>query len=223
MAWMYERPYATARGTRESYRQWEEEEEPLRGSGRRALHWRHLQSHIKLGADADADALSPHRQLAERRRLDASTAAWRVAEQVRLDEGPDEKTRRKRFVEPKAQSASIAPYGIVKVHANDRPSKRVLIGPQDDLDWNYSPRSRTPPPSTKRIIPAPGAATTGNTVRVLDLEARAPVEEAVAPRGMKKIIPPDALLPNFVGATDAKVDRGLRCHYDVPNTLSFRM
>eukprot|EP00672_Neobodo_designis_P019527 CAMPEP_0174843362 /NCGR_PEP_ID=MMETSP1114-20130205/10474_1 /TAXON_ID=312471 /ORGANISM="Neobodo designis, Strain CCAP 1951/1" /LENGTH=78 /DNA_ID=CAMNT_0016077579 /DNA_START=54 /DNA_END=287 /DNA_ORIENTATION=+ len=76
MAWLYESPYHSQRGRPEAYQQWAEEE-PLRGSGRRANHWRHLDSHFSISHGHDEQVVmrndvSPHRRLATRRREEAS-------------------------------------------------------------------------------------------------------------------------------------------------------
>ena len=223
MSFIYEQPYTYRRGGPDDYRQWADEQPTHVGSGRRALHWRHLDSHFRIADGSDMHDEAPHRQMELRRRQEAAAAAQRALERARLDD-PVGTTRRKRFVPPRAQAASIAPYGIVVEHEAPRMSKRMLIGPEDDLNPDYSPRrAHTPPASVRRSVPCPGAAVTRDTSRVLDLNIRRPEEEAVRPRGMRKITPEDALQDNYVGKRDAKVDRGLRCHYDIQHNLSFHI
>lgn len=218
MAWLYERPYAVARGNETSYRQWEDERPVLQGSGRRAIHWRHLDSHIKFSHDHSADDYSPSRDLAERRRQQAKAEAINVAERtIFLSDDSVKAPQRKRYVEPKAQAASVEPYGIIRENYNDRRARRNLHGPPDDLNPDFSPRSRTPTASSKRVIQTPVAGE--NTQRVLDTSA-----EYVAPwRGLKCNPPPDEIKFGMVGNKDFKTDRGLKCHYDVPQTLSFKL
>ena len=217
MSYLYEQPYSTARGNAEAYNRWSDEALPP-GSGRRAVHWRHLDSHVKLShGHTDADMMdSPHRLMMQRRKENAAREASLAAEHVRMSE-PPVTPRRKRYVEPHAQVASIQSYGIIVDNFSDRRSRRCVQGPADDLNADFTPRSHTPP-ATRRAVRTPGQSTNMDTYRVLDTRE----ESFEKPRGMRNIIPADELQFNYVGARDAKVDRGLRCKYDVPQTLSFK-
>ena len=225
MAYLYESTYSSQRGPPEAYHQWDDEA-AMRGSGRRAVHWRHLDSGFSLSHGHDESIVrgesSPHRLLAQRRRAEQARSAWDVAERLRMDDPyAAQSTRRKKYVPPQAQTASISSYGKVVEHVAPRPTKRMLSGPANDLQPDFSPRSRTPPASVRRHVDTPGEAVAGDTSRVVNLNVRHDAEEAVKVRGMRHVKPTDAMQPNFVGMRDAKVDRGLRCHYQVPQTLSF--
>lgn len=221
MAWQYERPYTTARGAPSNYTRWEDEARP-QGSGRRALHWRHLESHIVFGdRGIDHQAKAPDQALAERRKRELRRAAdpdpsASVLDTSHLREA-EQRTRRK-FLEPRVQASSIKPYGVIQINQPDRPTKRFGWKPDDALDADYRPRASTPTPGSQRRVRV-GAVYDPDTNRVLDTDLRDPEHR---PRGMRCSPPRDALMPTFTGERDAPVDRGLRCHYDVPQTLSFK-
>ena len=226
MAYRYEQPYARAQVADLSKSRVGAERQ-LNGAGRRSLHWKHLDSNITFddyGVDYSHTASA---KPAHRRALAADNSfARRVdehgfAHETLTPRRGGKKVLAHQMVHSCAKSSLDPSSFTVKDSAEGirKFSLRRGVAPSETMNEVYLSRSITPPPThSKRLVSAEQKKL--DTYRVLKTDE----EPLPRPSGVRcdlSVRPQDSMDDKYMGTREPKVDRGRRCHYHVPQTLSF--
>jgi hypothetical protein len=203
-----------------------------KGAGRRQIHWKHLSSSIVFGSDVThATTVSPTQQLRRQRRSPSPTARRILKDGFPFEhelERPSSALHSGKKHVPSGcnvHTSSLGTSSLAPPEWVDRFTKRRVPMQPDALDDQFQPREDPPSVhhSAKRTFGGLHIPPVEVTGRVLDTSQAAPHEVQRTPRGLRCNKPADEIpLGSFVGSIVPKMDRGRKCHYDVPQTLSFK-